>query len=181
MHIHTGSVVKNFLKADDNYLELDRTIFLNESFSSGFAIVDGSLVKGLPEMLDDSKLAYGCLFKGDLIEDLARSAPYLVQLERNHTLTQRLFSSWKTHWGIIVMADCGIAEVIMHFRRMLIVRKPTGELGYFRWYDPRVALAYLKSLEGENLNEFLGPCKRVLVGDPDVPGCWEFLRQANLE
>lgn len=53
-----------------------------------FALLDGALIEGLQERLEDSDLPHVCLFQGRALEDWGHVAPWLVELQPQHDLTR---------------------------------------------------------------------------------------------
>lgn len=148
----------------DVFTAVNRHLFEEWGDYSVYALLDGASVPGLPELLDGSGLPYACLYSGDLVEELARAAPYIVCLRTHHSLTQRILAQgWGQHWGIFVASSADLFTLRKHFRRFLKVLSPEGKRLYFRFYDPRVLRTYLPTCQPEELAEFFGPCEAMAM------------------
>src|SRR5262249_35128420 len=109
-----------------------------------FAILDGAVDPEVDPTLIDSGLPHACLFSGNLTKELARAAPYLVNLAQPaDAARQMLKRGWGKDWGIFLTAPASLEALRQHFRRFLRVRDEKGKILYFRYYDPRVLRAYL--------------------------------------
>lgn len=159
------------LTAEDPFSRLFQQLFADGETSSVFALIDGASVERLPELLDSSGLIYSSLFAGNLTEELARVAPYLVELEKDNFLTQRFLCQWGSHWGVILASTIDFVELAIHFQKLLLVRGPEGKRLYFRFYDPRVLRKYLPSCQSSELSQFFGPCHTFYVETEGGKGC----------
>lgn len=139
------------------------TSALRELFHEGFttyAILDGAQVPGLPQRLHASDLAFVCLYRGEIPDDLAQVAPYLVALNRDDNFTAWIFEQgWDNAWGIFarVNSEIDLKDIRKHFRTFLKVEFPDGKSRYFRYYDPRVLRDYLPTCNSEELSKLFGP------------------------
>jgi hypothetical protein len=79
-------------------------------------------------------------------------APYLVALKNGDPFTQWILANgFGSHWGIVLRSRHAMSRLARHFRQLLFVRDPEGELLYFRYYDPRVLRIYLPTCAGEDI------------------------------
>ena len=93
-----------------------------------------------------------CLYRGEIPIDLAKVAPYIVQLEADCPHTDWLLSHCnKSNWGIFTKSASNIEAISQHFRSFLKVFDPAGAPLYFRFYDPRVFRTYLPSCTEKEL------------------------------
>lgn len=125
-----------------------------------YAILDGAQVPELPQRLFTSGLDYVCLYRGEIPDDLAQVAPYLVALKRDDRFTAWILEQgWGFNWGIYARADSQIdmKEIRKHFRTLLKVEYPDGKSRYFRFYDPRVLGDVLPLCNSEELSKLFGP------------------------
>jgi hypothetical protein len=151
----------------DAFAVLNYQLFETWADFSVFAILDGASVPRLPELLDESGLAYTCLYSGDMVEELARTAPYLVRLQAYHPLAQRIFAQgWGQHWGVFIASNEELSQLRKHFRQFLRVLSPEGKTLYFRFYDPRVLRTYLGTCQPKELVDFFGPCEAMALEGP---------------
>ena len=123
-----------------------------------YAILDGASIPQLREALFKMKPEHECLYIGELTDDMAEVAPYLVRLELDSPFTQMVLEkSWGKHWGVFVTSEAGIRDLRQHFRRYLTVYDPDGKALLFRYYDPRVLRSYLPTCNAEEVTKLFGP------------------------
>ncbi|MBI3776137.1 MAG: DUF4123 domain-containing protein [Gammaproteobacteria bacterium] len=114
----------------------------------------------LRQRLHASGLEFVCLYRGEIPDDLAQVAPYLVALNRSDEFTAWIVQQgWGNAWGIFARVDSMInmTEVRKHFRTFLKVEFPDGKSRYFRYYDPRVLFDYLPTCNRDELSKLFGP------------------------
>lgn len=142
---------------------ISTTSVLRQLFNDGFttyAILDGAQVPELPQRLHASGLEFVCLYRGEIPDDLAQVAPYLVALKRDDKFTAWVFEQgWGKAWGVFARADAEISlkDIRKHFRTFLKVEFPDGKSRYFRYYDPRVLREYLPTCNSDELSKLFGP------------------------
>ena len=144
---------------------LQRTLFSDESVVA-YAIIDGASVTDLLPQLEQYEGESCCLFAGELSDELAQTAPYLVQLSEDDAFSGRLLEEgWGKHWGIFALlpADLGFRDVRKHFRSSLRVRSPDEKPLLFRYYDPRVLRVYLPSCNEEEKELIFGPVNAFIM------------------
>ena len=125
-----------------------------------YAILDGAQAPDLRQNLHASGLEFICLYRGEIPDDLAQVAPYLVALKREHNFTAWILErGWGHSWGIFARAEAAIAmpEIRKHFRKFLLVEFPDRKPRYFRYYDPRVLNNYLPTCNQDEVRTLLGP------------------------
>lgn len=120
---------------------------------STFAVIEAARHPMLPELIDVSNLPYVSLFGGDLAEEAADAAPYLVELREGNGLLHDLFAAgdgprdlWSTETGILLRADATLIQVRAHLRPFTRVRHESGAWHYFRFYDPRAIGPYMQAI-----------------------------------
>ena len=136
-----------------------------------YCIIDGAACEELLPMLDQHQPDHCCLYAGDLDDDVAEVAPYLIRLEADHPFTAWLLGSiGHKPWGIFCKAPSKLRELRKHFRKFLIVKGPDGENLYFRFYDPRILPAFLSTCDGGQQEEVFGSVEEFLcVGKREIP------------
>jgi hypothetical protein len=123
-----------------------------------FAVLDGASIPDLRMSLHHHQPAHICLYRGELADDIAEVAPYLVQLEKEAEFTTWVLTQgWGEHWGIFVLTTEPLVEMRQHFRRFLTVYGPEHKPLVFRYYDPRVLRVYLPTCNAEDLTTIFGP------------------------
>lgn len=97
------------------------------------------------------------LFDGKAADDLAETAPYIIDIsligqqeEVDHDIPafhRDLFGrQWGNNTGIFLRSPAPIELVRKHLRRFTRVVLPNGNWAYFRFFDPRVATAYFPAI-----------------------------------
>jgi hypothetical protein len=156
-------------------LERFQQLLFTPEDQSAYAVLDGASVPDLQERLAAAKEDHCCLYRGELGPDLAEVAPYLVKLRRDSPFTQAIFTEgWGNHWGIFAVTPVGLEALRRHFRRFLRVRDHTGQVLYFRYYDPRVLRLYLPTCLRSEIATVYGPVSRFIAEPEAEPGSLVF-------
>jgi uncharacterized protein DUF4123 len=117
-----------------------------------------------------------CLYRGKLAPELAITAPYLVQLERDDALFNYVLQlGWGNSWGIFLRAKETGEELRRHFRRVLMVEDESGKQLIFRYYDPRVMRVYLPTCLSTELLTVFGPVRNLLLEAEDPTLVLEYI------
>jgi hypothetical protein len=140
--------------------QLWQTAFSNHSASlrtSIFAILDGARNEQIYPAIVESDCEYCCLYRGELSDELAAAAPYLIRLEPQADFTLWLIEQgWGDSWGIFLESEATMEKLRRHFRRFLMVYDEEGKLLYFRFYDPRALRVYLPTCNETELGVIFG-------------------------
>lgn len=156
---------------DDTLIKSLQTHLFAEQDCHVYAVLDGASVPKLPQALWKHEPEHVCLYRGELQPDLAATAPYLVKLEALAPFAQWVLTQgWGNHWGIFALAPQAVPfrELRKHFRTFLMVNDPEGKSIYFRYYDPRVLLAYVPTCNAEDLKIIFGPLNAYCVESKDA-------------
>lgn len=133
-----------------------------------YAVLDGASIPDLLEHLTADAPDHVCLYRGELSDELAEAAPYLVQLLPDTPFTEWVLGEgWGNHWGIFALSPVDIRAMRKHFRTFLIVKDPEGNQIYFRYYDPRVLRVFLPTCNARELGAIYGPVTRFLLESGD--------------
>jgi hypothetical protein len=95
------------------------------------------------------------LFLGTPFESYTAVAPYLASLDPE-LLDWTRRELWQEPWGILVFSRTPLVELFHHFRRFLTARMPDGNSVFFRFQDPRILLAFLRSAEATSFGFWNG-------------------------
>jgi hypothetical protein len=134
-----------------------------------YAILDGAAIPDLPTMIARSHLPNHCLFTGDLDDDLACVAPYLVYLAPDSDFTDKVFKeSPGANWGIFVHSRTSMTEMRRHFRSLIDCITEDGDPIKFRYYDPRVLQKFLPTCTPEELAVFFGRTDAIFAESDDA-------------
>lgn len=116
-----------------------------------FALLDGAMVRQLPDFLDDEDVEYAPLIPpaNEEPEEITR-ATYLAHVERDSPMVDWLTGpGWGAKWGIWISAPAGteLEDLLVHLRELAQVRLPDGRIVFFRFYDPRVWRAFFPTCD----------------------------------
>jgi hypothetical protein len=140
-----------------------------------YAILDAARDEKIYGSILSSRLEWSCLYSGSIPTELARVAPYLVKLRREHSFTESMIQSgWGDNWGIFLRSDSGLSELRKHFHSFLTVEDEDGKRLVFRYYDPRVFRVYLPTCHLDELLTVFGPVKSFLMEARDPSTLLEF-------
>ena len=115
-----------------------------------YAILDGAVVKQLPDAFESMNVRHACLFRGETDPLVLTRAPWLVKVEpESEVLAWILREGWGRNWGMFaaVPRDTKFDAVLEHFRQFIQVRLPDGRIVFFRFYDPRVQRLFVPSCD----------------------------------
>jgi hypothetical protein len=140
-----------------------------------FAIIDGARDERIYDAVEGTLLPKNCLYSGDLPRQLQRTAPYLVQLEREDRFTRYVINTgWGSNWASFLRTETGIKQLRRHLREFLRVRDESGKRLIFRYYDPRVLRVYLPTCWPAELDTFFGPISAFITEGEDPGEILEF-------
>lgn len=146
--------------------KLEKYLFRKEHYT--YAVLDGASVTDLPLKLYDFNATNICLYQGELPDDLAYVAPYLVHIPEGAPFTDWVLSEcWGKHWGIFAQSQLSMNAMRKHFRLLLTVYDETGRPMLFRYYDPRVLPTFLKTANHEELDLMFDKVKYYFSETPE--------------
>ena len=124
--------------------------------ASVWAVLDCARDPAIYRLLLESRLEFLCLYSGKLPRELELVAPHIVELLPGHRLTERLLAEgWGQAWGVFArIADP--TALRPHLRRLLKVQDEHGRRLLFRFYDPRVLPAFLRSCDAAQVRALFG-------------------------
>ncbi|MGB5064128.1 MAG: DUF4123 domain-containing protein [Candidatus Competibacter sp.] len=133
-----------------------------------YAVLDGAAIPDLPQALREHQMDAVCLYRGELIPELAQVAPYQVILERESPFTAWLLQQgWGWHWGIFALSPAEWRPMREHLCGLVMAYDPDFQPLYFRYYDPRVLRVYLPTCDADELRTLFGPISRLLCEDEE--------------
>ncbi len=144
-----------------------------------FAVVDAS-VDGLYDLIVETG-QHACLFGGKLDPGVVRASPHLVRLQDESKLAQ----AWGRegvgqNWGIKCIADASFGDVRRHFRNLLQIELPDGQVGLFRFWDPRVWRVYLPTCSPPDLQQWFSAVDEYLCEAPNASGTLSYSMRDGL-
>ncbi len=121
-----------------------------------------------------------CLYEGKLPKVLLEAAPHLVRLAAVAAYTRwYLQESWRNNWGVFFQSKANLTSLRQHFQRLLLVKRESGRILSFRFYDPRVLRVYLPTCTPEELSAVFGPVERFFVESEDGKELLRFSFEEN--
>ncbi len=145
-----------------------------------FALLDAARDDRVLDLLCNSEEQYQSLYEGKQGEDLAKFAPYLVQLPKDSQLLVALIQEgWGKSWGVYLTSASDLQEVRRHLRHFLQVLLPDGKQVYFRFYDPRVMRVFLPTCAPDETTQFFGPIQSYLVEDENSDTLMRFVSHSR--
>ena len=139
-----------------------------------WAILDCARDERIYSALRNSRLDYLCLYSGHLPHEVQAAAPYLVEVAPTYTFTPKLIEmGWGRSWGVFLRIQDS-SNLRHHLRGFLRVRDESGNILFFRYYDPRVLRVYLPTCRADELRTVFGPIGAYLVEGEDGESLIEF-------
>lgn len=117
---------------------------------------------------------FDCLFAGKLANELADVGPYLGRLKSFgtdiKTTVEKLLA---IQVATLLLTDSVtnekpgqvFAQLHRHFRKFNVVQGPNNKQLFFRYYDPRLIYNVLQALDFQQVTEFFGPLKALVVAE----------------
>ena len=122
-----------------------------------YAIVDSCRVPTTPKKaLELGEQRAISLYRETTEQDFWDVAPYLFSLD-SALLDWTIDIASAEGWGIFVASTSDLRTLRHHFRHLLKVHEPEGDVWYFRFYDPRVLRPFLPACTEQELRAFFGP------------------------
>ncbi len=135
-----------------------------------YALVDGCVSPDIPAMAEQAGQGRAaCLYLGRAAVNYRDQAPWLFRVDaaQAEALATRFDGQ---PWGVFLVSGAGFEVTRRHLRRFLKVRSPEGVGWLFRFYDPRLLPAFLRSSTPDELNAFFGPVQAFLTVDAKGAG-----------
>ncbi|OED39518.1 hypothetical protein AB833_15100 [Chromatiales bacterium (ex Bugula neritina AB1)] len=102
------------------------------------------------------------LYSGSAQRDNWAIAPYLININ-DKVLDWIINELWNDPWGILISSSADLESLRSHLRKYLLVQDTQGEELYFRYYDPRVLLTFLRTMSAADATYFFGPVDAYIV------------------
>jgi hypothetical protein len=128
-----------------------RLLFL-QSEEGTYAVLDAARSANLYDWIGRCGLQAQSLYSGTAAVTLAEQAPYLVRLRADSPpLAHLLEAGWGQSLGVFVLGSPRFEDVRIQLKKKLVTRNADGRRHYFRFYDPRVARAFLATADAPGL------------------------------
>lgn len=120
------------------------------------------------------------LYQGAAHRDYWSIAPYLVIVDEEllNWIVEKLLDD---PWGIFAEtpSDISLDQLRKHFRNFLLVKSPSGEEMYFRFYDPRVIRVFLDKCLPKEIDQFFGSVASYCIEDEKSKGLVRIFSEQN--
>ena len=111
------------------------------------------------------------LYQGPTARELAGVSPYVLSLGVDDRIFDWIWNNgWGESWGIFFWSLVSMDTLRDHFRRLNMVRGPTGARLLFRFYDPRVMRVFAPGCDAAQMKELFGPVARYMMEDEGGAG-----------
>lgn len=131
---------------------------------NAYVILDAARDRQIYSILQESDIQHLCLLPGPVPYTLAKSAPYLVQLDQRILVSRWLYEQgWDRGWGIFLTSPATLKLLRSHLQQLLRASDEEGNTFHFRYYDPRILSTYLPTCNDAELRTFFGPVTRFLI------------------
>lgn len=157
-----------------------------------YAIIEAANVFYGADLLEDSGLEYGCLLKDDIEYELKETAPYLVELTADNTLTQILFSFrasfseehatvhlWHKEAAIYMRSRDSLRDLQLHLRQFTRVYGAHNKRYWFRFWDTSYLLSFLQHGSPANVASLMSDHHFFLL-DANLGQCTHLYRTPNV-
>ena len=109
------------------------------------------------------------LFKGAAasVEEIESVAPFFIPVDLETDFLEHWSAFLGKSAGILFVSAAEPREIFRHLRQIFVVQDEKGQEHFFRFYDPRVLRIYLTTCTPEELTQFFGPMKRIVLEGAD--------------
>lgn len=123
-----------------------------------YMILDAAKDSNIYSVLSSfGKDSYASLFPKKISQELAASAPYLLQLDRRTKTTKTLLEeTWGKGLSIFLESSDNLVTLRHHLQGLLLVKDENGRLLHFRYYDPQVLRVFLPTCNELELKKIFG-------------------------
>ena len=135
---------------------------------STYAFLDASFHEALPAKiweLEKEPQAISLFFQSSAAE-LSEQAPYIVKLEQESSLMNWILGCWqKQPIGFFFTSSLSLDALFNLYRSRVCAVDDHGKSMLFRFYDPRVMLAYIQHAPKQSVEQLLHPISRLIIWD----------------
>lgn len=126
-----------------------------------------------PELIELARSKFGqpirMLFKGKAaaLEEVESFAPFFIPVDVETDFLEHWATYWGKNAGILFASEAEPRAIFRHLRKIFVVQDEEGQEHFFRFYDPRILRIYLTTCTPEELTQFYGPIKRIVLAGED--------------
>ncbi len=129
-----------------------RRLLFDAALGQPYALLDAARSRNLYQWLQACGLEQRSLYAGTAAITLAEQAPYLVRLEPgSESVSDLLEHGWGHALALFIDSSAGFEATRIALKKKLVAHDAGGRRLYFRFYDPRVARAFLASADRNGL------------------------------
>lgn len=121
----------------------DRVLAIN------YALIDAARDEAILDYIRKLGYRYQSLYQG--APEMEDYGPFLVEFDRSSPAAL-LRAAWAKNWGVYIESESSFEVVRRHLRNFLMIKLPDGRSVYFRFYDPRVLLVFLRNATPEEVD-----------------------------
>jgi len=103
------------------------------------------------------------LFQGEMAPRLDHVAPHLVRIPPDSPYLELWTEKWGSCAGILLLTREEPEVLHRHLRSIYVACDEDDNEYLFRYFDPRVLRTYLPTCNREELDEFFGPVRCILL------------------
>jgi hypothetical protein len=146
-----------------------------------YVIVDACQASELVDVArSEFKQPTRMLFKGAAasFEEIESVAPFFIPVDMETDFLEHWLTFLGKSAGILFVSNAEPREIFRHLRKIFVVQDEKGQEHFFRFYDPRVLRIYLTTCTPEELAQFFGPMKRIVLEgeNPNMLVAFDFER-----
>jgi hypothetical protein len=133
-----------------------------------YAVVDGCQAFDLIcKTKQQFALEARMLFEGPATthEEIGEVAPYVCAVNSDRYFLEEWVEILGHNVGILITSDVSSKVMYKHLRKIFISQDETNQEYFFRFYDPRVIRGFLPSCRPDEINQFFGPIRSIIVED----------------
>ena len=114
------------------------------------------------------------LFKGTVtsLPEVETFAPFFIPIDVSSSFLENWARYAGKNAGVLFASSAEPRVIFRHLRSIFVVKDESGQEHFFRFYDPRVARAFIPSCSAEEVAEFFGPIRTFWI-DSEVPNVVE--------
>jgi hypothetical protein len=102
---------------------------------------------------------------GTVYHEIEEVAPYLCSLDPENALLSEWFGLHGSNAGVLIASDVPMSVLYTHLRNVFVAKDSNDQDYFFRFYDPRVLRGFLPAARPEEVCQFFGPIRWMIVED----------------
>jgi Domain of unknown function (DUF4123) len=141
---------------------------LRQPGSTLYGLIDAAQDPEILALIREGECPFDSLYQGESAIVMASVAPYLIQLDSQKGLLEKLITrGWGHNWGLYVRSRLPLKELRHHFRHFTMVELPDRQTAYFRFYDPRVFRVFILTCNISEIHTIFEGIEVIYCEEPD--------------